>query len=418
MPHVFGDLFVCSQVRCRRVLPLLRAALAAGDFHLVRRLLHFFWALFAEKHQVRSDSRRGKTQRHLSPQAACASSNEDVLERAQKLQPRNHQQSRNRQKNGRRMHQNLSELQSFLWRPLQEEIRLNITGTQNTGDGVEESSLIDLWLCRVPEGLPPVDRLTAARVYREVEVAVTFAASSLLRQHKWLQLFDFATTLALDLPAWLRNRSSDLLELSCEPNKEIGKQKSVSADIWIVTSTAETADVHGYAKGGKTADTDVSIRLPQMLPRTFTAAVSSFAEQLCVGRAAIPLHLRKPTEHNRRPLEEQRSQQYFLAEHKPQPAPFGSAVLSATFTQSGTSPSSLFPRLCSMGNRQEQATTEIARYLARVLLLSGYPAYTLALASAVRDQKAIAQIIKWYPELRRHLSLAGYLHGTANLSGC
>lgn len=396
------------------MLPLLRAALAAGDFHLVRRLLHFFWALFTGKHQLRSDNRRGKTQRQLSPQSACASSNEDVLERAQKLQPGNHQQSQNRQKSGRRMHQNLSELQSFLWRPLQAEFHLNFTGTQHTGDDVEESSLIDPWLCRVPEGLPPVDRLTAARVYREVEVAVTIAASSLLRQHKWLQLFDFATTLALDLPAWLRNRSSDLLELPCEPNKEIGKQKSVSADAWIVTSTA---DVHGYAKREKAADTDVSIRLPQVLPPTFTAAVSSFAEQLCVGRAAVHLHLRRPTEHNRRPLKEQRNQQRFLAERMPQPAPFGAAVLSAAFTESGTCPSSLFPRLCSTGNRQERATTEIARYLASVLLLSGYPVYTLALALAVRDQRAIAQIIKWYPGLRRHFSLAGYLHDTASLSG-
>ena len=34
------------QVRCRRVLPLLRAALMAGDFALARKLLRFFWAFF------------------------------------------------------------------------------------------------------------------------------------------------------------------------------------------------------------------------------------------------------------------------------------------------------------------------------------------------------------------------------------
>lgn len=388
------------QVRCRRVLPLLRAALAAGDFLLTRKLLHFFWAFFRRRHNTRPISKRSKVQREqASVQSASEGPTEIEMQLLRQRHPAGGQQKSAHTRRAARMSSRLTQLRSLLWRPVQTDEWSSSPAKGSTGKaGVDCSFLTNPWLSRVPLELRRVDRLLAAQVYREVEAAVAAAASALLKQHKWLQLFDFATTLGVDLPAWLRGRSkSDLLDRVNQPNTQTNQEQIPWTEGLAISSTAKTVPERAGPRS-TTATGGAAPTAAQVLSRLFSEAVCSFTQQLCIGDMPVSLCLKQSfvRDCSRLFMEEKCQQQSPSWKDGLQVA----ALLETACRQSPKYTACVVPPLCSNGNRQQQATSEMARYLARVLLLSGHPVYTLALAAAVRDREAAAQILSWYPQLR------------------
>ena len=298
-----------------------------------------------------------------------------------------------------RMSHQLAHLRSLLWRPLQAEGFLDFPVAVSTGQaGAAGSFHTNPWLSRVPLELPRVDRLLAARVYQEVEMAVAAAACGLLQQQKWLRLFDFATTLGLDLPAWLRVHSNgDLLEQLDQPHKR-GSLKHMSGTDGLTFSLTAKAQPE---RAGPASVLAAAGRRPTAA-RLFSEAVFSFAQQLRIGDTCVSLRLKRPFLHecSRLLLERKCKRRSPTWKDEAQVADTGAEVLKTAFRHSRICTAYLVPPLCTNGNREQQAAAEIARYLANVLLLSGHPAYSLALAAAVRDRDSVAQILSWCPLLR------------------
>ncbi|CDJ49855.1 hypothetical protein, conserved [Eimeria brunetti] len=391
------------QVRCRRVLPLLRAALAAGDFLLVRKLLHFFWAFFKRKHHPVSASKRSKVeQQQPSAESAAEAHVGCAVQWLWQGQP-TQTQRKFQHKRGTRISRQLADMRSLLWRPLRAEGLLNFPDTECATDaGADGSFCSNTWFPPVPLELPRAERLLAARVYEEVETAVAVAATALLQQQKWLQLFDFATTLALDLPAWLRGHGNgDLLKDLDQPHMRSNQQESLGTDGLTISSSALTVP-EGAGPSSTAATGGATPTAAQIFHPLFSEAVSSFTEQLCIGDMPVPLRLKRPFLLPRSSLDAERKHKQLSLVWKDELQVEGraAAVLRTACRQSRICTASLVPPLCSNGDRQQQATAEIARYLANVLLLSGHPGYTLALAAAVRDRDAAKQILSWYPQLR------------------
>ncbi|CDI85374.1 hypothetical protein, conserved [Eimeria praecox] len=283
--------------------------------------------------------------------------------------------------------------------PLQAEDLLSspLTGS-TTGTAVGGSLCANPWLAHAPLELPLVDRLLAARVYQEVETTVAAAASALLQQHKWLRLFDFATTLGLDLPAWLRGHSKgDLLEPLDQPQRRSSKQHIHGTSGLAISLSGETVQ-EGTGSTSPTATVGVAPNAAHRVPLLFSEAVSSFSQQLCIGDTPVSLRLKKTFAHecSWSSVETRRKQGRPTWKDPLQAA--DSAAGAGRLSQVCTA--SPVPRPYSNRKRQEQSAAEIARYLANVLLLSGHPVYTLALATAVRDRNAVAQILSWYPQLQ------------------
>lgn len=356
-------LLLLLQVRCRRVLPLLRAALAAADFSLTRKLLHFFWAFFPcrgrgdRSHRCNGNQHLKQDKRCLDSSAAAAAATESQMPQ----QRRQLRQTRRQQRKTRRQHQlretQQNELQQLLWRPLQQDMELKAPVTTAATEAAEP------WLSCVPSELSTQQRLQAARVYRDVEAAVAAVAVACLQQQQWLRLFEFATALALDLPAWLRGCSD------------------------LTTSTA-----HKLQQQQRRDSAQGEPGIPTVAP-AFFATVSSFLLQLPVGPGPVCLRLRRHRVADTRAFVHRKQQ--------PQPScPLSERLKSAALTALKSSVRQQLPLLSSNEFKQQQVAAEIARYLANVLLLSGLPMHTLALAVAVRDSTAAAQILQWYPEVR------------------
>ncbi|KAL8434644.1 hypothetical protein ACSSS7_003042 [Eimeria intestinalis] len=410
------------QVRCRRVAPLLRAALAAGQFSLARKLLHFFWAFFrcwspAEGGSSARSSIRQQQQEQLRTLAAV---NEVGRRRRQSFRAQGRQRRRHLSR-GKRSSRQQVDLRPLLWRPLQQELQLSAAcGSTAAASAAAEG---EPWLSRVPLELPSEDRLLAARVYQEVEAAVAAVAAACLQQQQWLRLFEFATALALDLPAWLRN-SSNLCELQpCaarhqqkqqeqhqqpsyhrqqqqrQPDrKELQQQSDRHQQQQQLGLTGDETPMMqpvptGTQKGllAQPADAEAERK---SISSVFFSAVSSFLLQLPAGDEPISLHLQRRLAPALSVVQQQQKRHNAsFAEQREDP-------MLPTSISSSKAPVSQLPLLCSNGSKQREVAGEIARYLANVLLLTGLPLHTLALAAAVRDRRAAAQILSWYPHLR------------------
>ncbi|KAL8448343.1 hypothetical protein Emed_003873 [Eimeria media] len=397
------------QVRCRRVAPLLRAALAAGQFSLARKLLHFFWAFFRcwRPNDGSSSARSSIRQQQQEQLRALAAVNEAAHQRQQSLR-RRARQRREHPFRGRRSSRQQVDLRPLLWRPLQHELQLSAAcGSGVAASSAAESAEGEPWLSRVPLELPPEDRLLAARVYQEVEAAVAAVAAACLQQQQWLRLFEFATALALDLPAWLRS-SSSLSELqSCaarqqqkeqQQHQQPGnhrQQQQQQHQLGLVrdesfkmqpASTASQSSVAAQPAAAEAARKSVA--------SVFFSAVSSFLVQLPAGDEPISLRLQRRLAPALSVVQQpQQRQEAAFSKQRADP------MFPASFPSPRVHVSQL-PLFCCNGNKQREVAAEIARYLANVLLLSGLPLHTLALAAAVRDSRAAAQVLSWYPDLR------------------
>ncbi|KAL8275015.1 hypothetical protein Esti_001071 [Eimeria stiedai] len=413
------------QVRCRRVAPLLRAALAAGQFSLARKLLHFFWAFFRcwRPNDGRSSSSSIRQQQQQQEQLrALAAVNEAAQRRQQSLRRRARQRQRHSSR-GRLSSRQQVDLRPLLWRPLQQELQLSAAcGSGAAASAAAASAAGEPWLSRVPLELPPEDRLLAAKVYQEVEAAVAAVAAACLQQQQWLRLFEFATALALDLPAWLRS-SRSLSELqSCaarqqqkeqqqhqqpshhrqqqqqQPDvKELQQQSDREQQQHQLGLTGDEGSVQPAltaspkSAAAQTAEAGAGVK---SISSVFFSAVSSFLLQLPAGDEPISLRLQRRLAPALSVVQQQQQRQEGdsskqLADWMP----------LASFPSPKPHVSQL-PLLCSNGSKQKEVAAEIARYLANVLLLSGLPLHTLALAAAVRDSRAAAQVLSWYPNLR------------------
>ena len=389
------------------MLPLLRAALAAGDFPLVRKLLHFFWAFFRCRGPTPSSSnpnsngqlqlqqqllQHQEQQHSTGPAAAGEAQQQSPLQLQQQQKQQQQQQLRLERKSQQR-----EQLRSLLWRPLQQELQLDAAAAAETPrNGSAAAAAVaaaagEPWLSRVPVELPPGDRLLAARVYQDVEAAVAAAAATLVQQQQWLRLFDLATTLALDLPAWLRSCSSHYFLLPvAQPQQKRQQQQQLGED---ATAAEETTEEPTAAAAAAAA-----------APAAFFAAVSSFLEQLPVGDTAVSLRLQWRLVPGLRRLQ-QHAHQEQLPGDKPKPkmsSPISAAAAAAAAgnvypSQMRKTTSPQLSLLCNSGYKQQEAAAEIARYLANVMLLAGMPVYTLALAAAVGDSKSASQVLRWYP---------------------
>ncbi|XP_026193058.1 uncharacterized protein LOC34623350 [Cyclospora cayetanensis] len=384
-------------VRCRRVLPLLRAALAVGDFHLVRKLLHFFWAFFTHRrHPEPVGTLRSIGDQHHWESSALKSASDMASQRAPKAERAISQQKAKQQRRLQERNRQREELQSLLWRPLNGGVHLSGDATfahpaVNEGNGLFAMTLGEPCLSCVPLELAAEDRLLAARIYQEVENAVAVAAQTLFRQQQWLRLFEFATILALDLPSWLRDhRSSTLWHPTRPPH-----QQDTNARLVCVTAVPDTASPTRAAK-----------EAAGVLPRDFFAAVSSFAQQFPVGEKPIFLHLHRPRRQKSSTLRVQRQAQQHPQVHvarmpteaAPVPEMQSAVVPVSTVLQAHS--------FCTSGNMQYHSAAQIARYLGNVLLLAGHPMYALALAAAVRDMQAATHLLGWFPEMRYWVSEA------------
>ncbi|OEH77736.1 hypothetical protein cyc_07368 [Cyclospora cayetanensis] len=385
------------EVRCRRVLPLLRAALAVGDFHLVRKLLHFFWAFFTHRrHPEPVGTLRSIGDQHHWESSALKSASDMASQRAPKAERAISQQKAKQQRRLQERNRQREELQSLLWRPLNGGVHLSGDATfahpaVNEGNGLFAMTLGEPCLSCVPLELAAEDRLLAARIYQEVENAVAVAAQTLFRQQQWLRLFEFATILALDLPSWLRDhRSSTLWHPTRPPH-----QQDTNARLVCVTAVPDTASPTRAAK-----------EAAGVLPRDFFAAVSSFAQQFPVGEKPIFLHLHRPRRQKSSTLRVQRQAQQHPQVHvarmpteaAPVPEMQSAVVPVSTVLQAHS--------FCTSGNMQYHSAAQIARYLGNVLLLAGHPMYALALAAAVRDMQAATHLLGWFPEMRYWVSEA------------
>ncbi|KAL8443961.1 hypothetical protein Emag_005745 [Eimeria magna] len=398
------------QVRCRRVAPLLRAALAAGQFSLARKLLHFFWAFFRcwRPNDGSSSARSSMRQQQQEQLRALAAVNEAAQRRQQSIR-RRARQRREHSSRARRSSRQQVDLRPLLWRPLQHELQLNAAcGSGAPASAAADSAEGEPWLSRVPLELLPEDRLLAARVYQEVEAAVAAVAIACLQQQQWLRLFEFATALALDLPAWLRS-SSSLSELQpCAGRQQQKEQQQHEQPSYHRQQQQQqqqlglVGDESSKMQPASTASQSSVIVQPaeaeaerKSITSVFFSAVSSFLVQLPAGDEPISLQLQRRLAPPLSVVQRQQRRQG-AAFSKQRADPMG---LSASFPSPKAHVSQL-PLFCCNGNKQKEIAAEIARYLANVLLLSGLPLHTLALAAAVRDSKAAAQVLSWYPDLR------------------